>query len=158
MHPSLCSQNLERRSELFRDTLDERGSPFTVQDAHPPNVSREMSLSHKVVENCLVKVSGAQIHCLANRGKPLHEVRGNHKVAYTHGWKQNLAERSDVNHPRVAIESLERSDGHVFVAVFTVVVIFNDPGAAVLRPLQQLEAPRRAHGCSQRILVRGRYV
>src|ERR1700676_2553818 len=108
-----------------------------------------MALSHKIVENCLVKVGGAQIHGLANGGKTFHEVGGNYNVAYAHRWEQNFAKCSDVDHPRVAIESLEREDGHVFVTVFTVVVAFNDPGAGVLRPLRKLEPPRGTHGRSQ---------
>src|SRR5262249_51479094 len=80
--------------------------------------------------------------------------RWNNDVAEPQGREENLAEGADIDHARIGIESLQRSNGQALVSEFAVVVVFNDPGARVLRPLYQLQPARSAHRNSQRKLMR----
>src|SRR5580704_10909095 len=94
-----------------------------------------------------------KVQSLPHRHKTINEVRRNDHIAGSHRWKQDLAESPDIDHAGITIETLQRSDGHAPVAVFTVVVVFNYPGTGILGPIQKLQSTRSAHCCSQRVLM-----
>src|ERR1035438_1318409 len=100
----------------------------------------------------------AKIHRPPGRCETLDEIGRNDHVSEAQRWEESLAERADVNHAPATIESLQGCDRHAFIAVFTIVVVLHDPGTRMVRPIEQLEAARGAHGYSQRILMRGRDV
>ncbi|MNT11988.1 hypothetical protein D3C72_1468950 [compost metagenome] len=81
-----------------------------------------------------------------------------HQIAQTQRRKGDLAEGADVQHPPTAIQGRQRRQRRSAVAVFTVVVVLDDPAILALCPIQQRQTPRQAHGDSSGVLVRRGYV
>src|SRR5260370_21316230 len=95
---------------------------------------------------------------MANRYKVLDEVGGNDDIGDRQRRKQDLAERTDVDHPRGMVEALQRCYGFAVVAILAVIVVLDNPGSRALGPLKQLKTTGSAHRRSEWILVRWRNV
>src|SRR5713101_3577920 len=98
------------------------------------------------------------VHCMANRYKVLDEVGGDNDIAHPQRRKQDLAERTDVYHPRRMVEALQRCYRFAVVAILAVIVVLDDPRSGALGPVEELKTTRSAHRRSKRILVRRRNV
>jgi hypothetical protein len=83
--------------------------------------------------------------------------RHDHK-AHPQRRKHRLAEGAEVNHRRVGREPLDRRQRRTAVAQLAVVVVFDDPGAARHRVLDDRPAPLQAQHAAERILMRRRDV
>jgi len=66
-----------------------------------------------------------------------------------------LAERAEVEHPRVGIEGMEVRQRLAGVAELAVVVVLHQPRVARRRPVEKREAPLEAQRDARRVLVRG---
>ncbi|MNT23491.1 hypothetical protein D3C72_1589100 [compost metagenome] len=79
-----------------------------------------------------------------------------HQVSQPHAGKQHLAERAGIQHPPLPVQALQGGQRPADVAVFAVVVIFDDPGVAALGPVQQRLPARQRQRQAERALMRGR--
>ncbi len=114
-----------------------------------------MTSADEIGESGLIQVRRAEIIGLPNREKAAYQSGRNHHISETKRRKERFAEGSDVNDARAGIESLHGRHGHAFIAVLAVIVVLDDPGTGTMRPFEQLQAARDAHGGAQRILMRG---
>ena len=94
----------------------------------------------------------------AGDGQRFDERQRRHEVTDAQRRAQHFAERADVDDAIGGVEPLERRQRPAGVAVFAVVVVFDDPRLALARPRQQLQPAGKAHRHAERILVRGRDV
>src|SRR3569833_1600274 len=102
----------------------------------------------------LIQMRRADVHSETHGSKSLAQIGWNHQVTKAQRREQCLAESSDVDHARVPVQSLQRRDRRAFIAVLAVVVILDDPGSGSLRPIEQLQSSRSAHGHTQGKLMR----
>ncbi|MNM61787.1 hypothetical protein D3C81_730950 [compost metagenome] len=77
-------------------------------------------------------------------------------VAQAQFRQHDLGKAAHVGHDAVAVHALQGILGPAFVAEGAVVIVFDDDGAQLVRPLQQGVAARHAHGHAERELVCGR--
>src|SRR6185312_10060047 len=84
----------------------------------------------------------------------IHQRWRHHKIPKSQGWEQSFTERANVKDSSCVIHSLERRLRTSAVAVFSIVVIFENPGVVVFCPFQELLPPLKAHGDAERILMR----
>src|SRR5580658_10371066 len=136
MHTSFVPEHFDHGSEFRADAVYKGASSLAVENAHPPNVAREMSFANKVREHFLIKGWWPQVHGTADGEKTVDEVRRNDEITETQSRKQDFAEGPDVNHARVGVEPLQGCERHALVAILTVIVIFDDPRSGVLGPVQ----------------------
>ena len=147
----------DRHAQLARDRIDEEPPAAPIHGPHPAQVPREVPLGEEIRHGRLREVRRAQVHGAAHGEKSLDEVGRHDRVAEPERRKHHLAEGAGVDDARVAIEPLQRGDGLRVVTVLAVPVVLDDPAAAALGPVEQLEPPRRAHGDAERRLVRRRH-
>src|SRR5262250_754935 len=91
-------------------------------------------------------------------GEDVDHFLRDYEVAEAHGGKHDGAEAAPEDDDSGTVEALERGDGASGVAVFAVVVVFEDHHADLARPLEQREAAAQAHRHAERELVRWCYV
>ncbi|MCY1551851.1 hypothetical protein D9M68_882110 [compost metagenome] len=83
------------------------------------------------------------------------ERLGQHQVADAQARVQGLAEGTHIDDGRVGLQPQQRGDGPTGKAELAVVVVLDDPTAALARHRQQLPPAGQRHDRAQRILVRG---
>ena len=114
-----------------------------------------MAFTEKVGQDGLIEMRRTDVHRVPHTQEGIDEIGGDHEITDAESREEHFAEGADVDDAGRVIEALERSDGLSFVAKLGVVVIFDDPCADLTGPVQELEAPRSAHGYAERILVGG---
>src|SRR5215472_8485863 len=113
-----------------------------------------MTLADKVAEYRLVKNRRRDVHGKPYRNKALNKIGWDHEISQPQGGEEHFRERAHIDHSSGRIKTLQAADRQAVKAVFTVVVILNDPGSRGLCPLEQLKSPRSAHRDAGRILMR----
>jgi len=81
-----------------------------------------------------------------------------HHEAQPYGGEQHLGECPDIDHATGDIEALKRWNGMALEAVFTVIVILDDPGVPALGDADKIEALFHGHGDAQRMMAARRRV
>ncbi len=124
MQARLGTMHMQDGIEFFPDAVDKDLSALAVHQPHSPDVSGEVSFIDKIREHRLIQMRRAHVHCMANCYKVLDEVGGNDDIAHPQRRKQDLAKRTDVDHPRRMVEALQRCYGFAVVAILAVIVRF----------------------------------
>src|SRR4029453_12038687 len=101
VHAGVVSENLERVAELLSKGGDERVAPLAVERPRSSEVPREVALADEIGEDGLRERGGKDVGGAADCGETVHEVGGDHDVAQAQRRKEDLAERPDVEDPRV---------------------------------------------------------
>src|SRR5215469_16862575 len=79
---------------------------------------------------------------------------GQDEVRQPQSWKENLGEGTDVNSAACSVESGQRLERRSVIAIFTVIVVFNDECAYTSGPIQKLETSRDWEDYAGRKLMR----
>src|SRR5215469_5462884 len=127
MQPSLFSGHIDGYTQSLLKVFDKRAPPLPVEQSHPPDMPREMTLTKEVGEHGLEESRRPDVVDESDGKKAVDKIGWHDHVTKPQGGKQNLAERSDINHSRVAIQSLQRGNRVAFVAKFAVVVVLDNP-------------------------------
>jgi hypothetical protein len=116
----------------------------------------ESGLGHELGYRGLLEERSVRVEEPFRGGEGVHEMRGHDEIGQTKRGKEDLAERSHIDHPVVRIEPLKRGERPPGVAILAAVVVLDDRRAGATGPLKQRETPRQRHGDTQRKLVRRR--
>src|SRR5438552_448024 len=127
MQSRLFTSHVDGNPQFIFETLKQRTPPVAIQQPHSADVSREVALTDEVGQHCLKKSGRADVGGEPNHEKSLNQIRWNNDVAEAQRWKQDFAERADVDHSRTTIETLQRGNGQALIAIFAIIVIFDDP-------------------------------
>src|SRR5215472_12248378 len=136
MHTRFRPQNFDACPEISSESLNQYIPAFAVDWARSSNVTRKMPLTNEIVKHGLIEMRRINVHRLPDRKESVDEVRRNHDVTEPQGREQSLAKRADIDNARMAIEPLERRNGHALVSILVVIVVFDDPGPRAVRPVQ----------------------
>ncbi|RMN18912.1 hypothetical protein ALQ63_04131 [Serratia plymuthica] len=143
---------------LAQMLLNQRGQkrpPPGIQQPHAANMRGVVAFLNKLRQRGLDQQVTAAIEFGVRGFQRRHQGFWQHHVTQPQRRVQRLAEGADINHRRIGFQPLQRRDGLPGKAELAVVVIFDNPTAAVARQCQQPLPPRQTHHRSQRILVRG---
>src|SRR5262249_48798926 len=113
-----------------------------------------MAFSHEISEHSLKEVGRTYVHTIANCGETFDQVSWNHDITEPQRREQCFAEGPDIDNAGVAVQALQGSDRHARIAVFAVVIVFDDPGPGTVRPIEKLQTAPGAHGRAKRKLMR----
>ena len=141
-------------AELLLNFRNQNTPAFRIDRAHTSNVAREMTFADELSRYCLSNIGWTDIHRLPHCGEALDQIGRDDKISESQRWKHHFAEAADVDHTTICIQALQGSDWHGVVAIFAVVIVFDNPRAGASGPLEQLQPARRTHCYSQRILMR----
>ena len=86
-----------------------------------------MTLTNEIGEHGLKESRWPDVVDEPDGEKAVHKIRWHDHVAKPQGRKQNLAKGSDINHSRVAIQSLQAGNRVAFVAKLAVVIVLDNP-------------------------------
>src|SRR5579872_233515 len=103
-------------------------------------MSSKVAFLDEIGEHLLIERWHTEIYDAAHKDKAVNQIGRNDEVTETQRGKDHFAEGADVNHAGVGVESLQGSDGKALVTIFAVVVVFDDPCAGTVRPLDELQA------------------
>src|SRR4051812_4826410 len=90
--------------------------------------------------------------------KNIYEIFRQNDVTQAHCRKQNLRKRSYIDYRSILIQTSKSWNWTTFIAIFAVVIVFNNVGSSTRCPLQKIEAPRQGKGYTSGILMRRRDV
>src|SRR5271157_4131483 len=121
MHARLGPCYLRERSQFVSNILDQAAPAFGIQQPHPPDMARKIPFANEICEHRLMKSCRTDVHRKPDGEKALDKVRRNDHVTQPQRRKQHLAERTDVDDARIAVESLQGSYRHAFIAVLAVI-------------------------------------
>ena len=142
MHSGLNAVDLKAalRGQFQSDGLCQYRSLRLIQLAHFSNVTREVALEDEVGQRFLEKVRRKNIHCMTDCLEAVNQIFGDDKISQAERRKQNFAECPYINHSSIHIQSVQGSNGGAVKAELAVIVVLDNPGAGVLRPVQELNA------------------
>jgi len=133
-------------TECARQLASENFAALRVNRTHPADVTRKMAFADEFEHHRLGNMRRTEVHRLAHDDEAFHQIRRDNNVTEPQSRKHDLAETTDVNHAVVLIHSLQRRDRFSVVSILAVVIVLDNPGGGALRPFEQLQASRRAHG------------
>src|SRR5215469_4154907 len=136
MHARFRPQDFDAFPEISSESLNQYIPAFAVDWARSSNVTRKMPLTNEIVKHGLIEMRRIYVHRLPDRKKSVHKVPRNHDVTETQGREKRLAKRADIDNARMAIQPLERRNGHALVSILVVIVILDNPGPRAMRPVQ----------------------
>ena len=156
MHPGLVGSKAEIGVDPVRHRVEQHPLAFGIERAHAADVGREVALGDEVGEGGLGDRGRVGVDQHPDPDEGVDQVLGHDHVADAQPREHHLGERADVDHPALLVETLEGRQRPAAVAVLAVVIVLEDEGVGLARPLQELEPPGQAHDHAERILVRGR--
>src|SRR5215469_3209193 len=131
----------------------ERSETLSVEAAHPSKVAAKMAVSNKVIEHGLIHTGGTKVGASSERYEDFDERRWQYDVSEAQRGEQELGKRSDKNHVRVSVKTLQGGCRQSFEPVFAVIVVFDDEGSFVRSPVQDLHPSLERQCDSKGILV-----
>src|SRR5262249_28979427 len=105
---------------------------MTIEVAHADEVCES-----KLFQCCRSRISNSL--CGHHR---FYQRFGQEQIRQPQGWKQNFGERTPVNSAACSVESRQRLERRSVIAIFTVIVVFNDECPCPGGPFQKLKSPR----------------
>src|SRR5262249_36821104 len=121
---------------------------MTIEVAHADEVCES-----KLFQCCRSRISNSL--CGHHR---FYQRFGQDEIRQPQGWKQNFGERTDVNSAACLVESRQGLERRSVIAIFTVIVIFNDECPCPGGPFQKLESSRNWEDYACRKLMRRSYI
>src|SRR6266550_3343300 len=116
-------------AELLLNFRNQNTPAFRIDRAHTSNVAREMTFADELSRYCLSNIGWTDIHRLPHCGEALDQIGRDDKISESQRWKHHFAEAADVDHTTICIQALQGSDWHGVVAIFAVVIVFDNPRA-----------------------------
>ena len=119
-------------------SLDEGGLPLDIELSHAPNMSSKVSAGDKLCERRLFEqwwVLGSEN---ARGVKRIRQIGRHHQVGQAQRREHDFAECAEVDDAVLTVEPLQSRQRAAGLAVFAVIVVFEDPGVCMVGPFQQL--------------------
>jgi hypothetical protein len=150
--------NLQQSRQSLSRALHENRQSFGIDLAHAAQVPTEVSLGDEVAQHRLIEQRRVTPRHGDRRREVRHEVLRDDQISEPQRREEHFVERAEKEHLPAGVEPLQRRNRTSRVAVFAVVVVFENQRAGAARPLQQFQPPRQRHGHPQRELMRRRGV
>ena len=141
------------RFDAFTHKVADYLVSFAIDLAGPPGMAVEMSIDDESQQRGLQCGRRLPIDQRAQIDRMTHQRLWKHDEPEPKRRRKRLREGPDVDHATVDIQTMKWFEWAIRMAVF--VVVFDDGDVVVLGEVQQLTAPRHAHGHARRRLMRG---
>ncbi len=157
LNAALLRHRRQPRPQLPLQRLRQPLAPLAVQRPHAFQVAIEMPLPDKIRHAGLQQRRATAATQPAAARECFRQTDGHHQISHAQRREQRFAEGAGVQHPTLNIEAFQRRQRPPVIAKLAVVVILEDPGPALLRPVEQRHAPRQAERDAERALMGRRH-
>src|SRR5258708_1091795 len=123
-------------AEPLRKRIEERFATFSIAATHPAHMAFIGTALEQGGERILLDYGGMAVHELLSRWKHILEFGRDDQIADPERGRESLRDCSEVDGLAGVLQPMQRQHGIDVVAIFAVVVVLNNVGVCLPRPVE----------------------